>query len=60
MKKTTAALLAALMLCAPALAMENLGGIALVGQGAIYYAGSLDGATQGVYVLDPELSLIHI
>lgn len=54
MKKTTAALLAALMLCAPALAMENLGGIALVGQGAIYYAGSLDGATQGVYVLDPE------
>lgn len=54
MKKTTAALLAALMLCAPALAMENLGGAALVGQGMIYYAGSLDGVTQGVYVLDPE------
>ncbi len=54
MKKTAAVLLSALMLCAPTLAMENLGGVALIGEGMIYYAGSLDGVTQGVYALDPE------
>lgn len=52
MKKLTAAMLAALMLCAPALAMENLQGAALVGQDTIYYAGSLDGAAQGAFVMD--------
>lgn len=54
MKKMTAALLAALMLCAPALAMENLSGNALVGPGLVYYAGSLDGSTQGVFVMDAD------
>ena len=52
MKKMTAAMLAALMLCAPALAMENLQGTALVGQDTLYYSGSLDGASQGAFVMD--------
>lgn len=54
MKKVTAAALAALMLCSGALAMQELPGVALVGEGLIYYAGSLDGKTMGVFAMEAD------